>query len=124
MGRPSVKPPWKPERTLLGPLRLPGVIPVTHHLECLHCAYDLYGLAAEAYADVYRGARIAIRRMVRCPECGLLQRYLASAPDGRLELQPPALSPLVRHERNVPTAVVVAVLLLAAILVLVLISLA
>lgn len=88
MGRPSAKPPQKQKHTFLGPLRLPGVIPITDHPECSRCAYDLCGLASEAYAEVYHGGRFAIRRMVRCPECGLLQRYLASAPRGRPKPHP------------------------------------
>ena len=108
---------------MLGPLRLPGVIPVTHHLECLRCAYDLCGLVAEAYVEEHRGGRIAIRRIVRCPECGLLQRYLASAPGGRLEPLPLAPSPRAPAERGVFTSSVVAGLLLAGILLLVLLCL-
>ena len=101
---------------------MPGVIPVTHHLECSHCAYDLYGLVAEAYVEVHRAGRIVIRRMVRCPECGLLQRYLASAPGGHVEPYPLIASPPAPHERSLFTIAVVAALLFAGILLLLLIG--
>jgi hypothetical protein len=74
----------------------------------LHCAYDLCGLVAEAYVEVHRGGRIAIRRMVRCPECGFLQRYFASAPGGRLEPHP-AAPPRQETARGVALIVVVSV---------------
>jgi hypothetical protein len=98
------------------------VIFVAHHLECLRCGYDLCGLAAEAYIEVYRGRRIAIPWLVRCPECGLLQRYLGCVARGRPRRRPLQLLAEAWHERVVFTTTVVVLLVLIGILVRVLIS--